>query len=204
MKLRGELLIRINYWKLFSILLLLISISWGTYNFYEDWHAGQLSKSILTEIKKINTKETIIQKYQPILQDKEMPTKKIDEYNYIGELRIESLKLELPVIDQWDYSRLKVAPSRYQGSYYDQNLIIAGHNYQSHFGPLLYIDEGAIVELVNVEGEVYRYQVIDTEELEPTEVSILLDGEFEKWDLTLFTCTSSTLARQIIRCKQIF
>ncbi|NLJ18254.1 sortase [Globicatella sulfidifaciens] len=195
---------KINRWKLISIVLLLISIGWGSYNYLEDWLAGQQSKTILSEMKLIKKNETVVEEYQPILQGKTMPTKQIGEYRYLGEIRIESLNLELPIIDQWDYPRLKVAPSRYQGSYYDQNLIIAGHNYHTHFGPLLYIDEGAIVELINVDGEVFRYQVIDTEELEPTEISVLVAGESEKWDLTLFTCTSSTLARQIIRCKQIF
>lgn len=201
---RGDDLKKINIWKLLSIFLLLISISWGGYNYFENWQAGRYAKQVISELEKTPKSEVVVQDYQPIYTGKEMPTQKIGDYYYLGELRIASLNLKLPVINQWDYERLKLAPSLYQGSYYEHNMIIAGHNYQSHFGPLLYINEGAVVEFINIEGEVFQYQVIDTQELEPTEISVLVSGETEEWDLTLFTCTNSTLARQIIRCKQIF
>lgn len=195
---------QINYWKLSSIILLLISISWGAFNYYENKEAGLQSAEVIQELRVAMPKGKLVTANQPIInQEKEMPKQKIDDYWYIGEIRIESLGIELPVMDQWDYDRLKISPSRYQGNYFNHNLIIAGHNYQTHFGPLLYINKGALVEIIDVNGNVYRYEVVDMQELKPTELSKLVQRETQDWDLTLFTCTSSTLARQIVRCRQI-
>ena len=46
----------------------------------------------------------------------EMPVETIDGVDYVGVLRIPSLALELPVISQWSYPLLKIAPCRYSGS----------------------------------------------------------------------------------------
>ena len=47
--------------------------------------------------------------------DMEMPTENINGIDYIGILRIPALELELPVISEWSYPRLKIAPCRYTG-----------------------------------------------------------------------------------------
>ena len=45
-----------------------------------------------------------------------MPTAQIDGYDYIGTLTIPALELELPVMAQWDYDRLTIAPCRQFGT----------------------------------------------------------------------------------------
>ena len=55
---------------------------------------------------------------------------------YIGYLTIPILKLELPVISEWSYERLQIAPCRQFGSTKTDDLVIAAHNYASHFGKL--------------------------------------------------------------------
>ena len=37
-------------------------------------------------------------------------------------------------MESWSYPKLKVAPCRYRGSAYLDDLIIAAHNYDRHFG----------------------------------------------------------------------
>ena len=64
-----------------------------------------------------------------------MATQEIQGYDYIAVLYIPVLELELPVMDQWDYTRLTVAPCRYTGSIYSNDLVIAGHAYEPHFWP---------------------------------------------------------------------
>ena len=58
-------------------------------------------------------------------------------YGYIGVLQIPSLDLTLPVISDWSYPALQIAPCRYEGSAYDGGMVIAGHNFDSHFGNYL-------------------------------------------------------------------
>ena len=80
------------------------------------------------------------------LPEGEMPTVELNGYDYIGVLEVASLELSLPVMDQWDYERLKISPCRFAGNVYEDNLVICGHNYSQHFQPLKYVpvDAGAV------------------------------------------------------------
>ena len=66
----------------------------------------------------------------------EMTEVEIDGYAYIGYLSVPKLELELPVMADWDYTRLRIAPCRYTGSIRGEDLVIMAHNYDSHFGRL--------------------------------------------------------------------
>lgn len=127
----------------------------------------------------------------------EMPVEKINGNYYIGTLEIESIGLKLPIISEWNYSRLHVAPCRYTGSAYLGNMIIAGHNYKYHFGPLADLAIGDRVQFTDMDGNVFVYEVIELETLAKRDVAKMLAGD---WDLTLFTCTYGGRSRVTVRC----
>ena len=77
--------------------------------------------------------EDLFQEYG-ISEPQEETVLTVYEYTYIGILTIPSLGIELPVQDEWSYPNLKIAPCRYAGTVADGNLIVAAHNYRSHFG----------------------------------------------------------------------
>ena len=52
----------------------------------------------------------------------------------------------------------------------------------------------------NANGIDYIYEVLEIEILKPTDVSKMIDNDF---DLTLYTCTSDGLNRITVRCNQI-
>ena len=116
----------------------------------------------------------------------EMPTVTIKGEAYIGTLRIPTLDLELPVISQWSYPGLKLAPCRYWGSAYQENLIIAAHNYKAHFGRIKSLEIGAPVAFTDVDGNHFHYVVEEIETLSATAREEMKAGG---WPLTLFTCT---------------
>lgn len=128
----------------------------------------------------------------------EMPSVQIDRFRYIGTVQIPAIGLELPVVDDWGYPQLKVAPCRYSGSVYQQNLVICGHNYSSHFGRLKNLQQGDSVVFMDMNGTVYRYKVAKIENLQRTDVREMESGG---WALTLFTCTTSGIARVAVRCQ---
>lgn len=130
----------------------------------------------------------------------DMPEKDIDETAYIGFLRIPLLRLELPVISQWSYPSLKLAPCRYEGSVYLDNLVIAAHNYKSHFGRLKELSPGDEVTFTDTAGNEFRYAVESLETLVPTAVEEMTSGEY---DLTLFTCTVGGQSRVTVRCNRV-
>ncbi len=128
-----------------------------------------------------------------------MPAVEIDGHGYIGTLEIPALELTLPVMDRWSYPNLKLAPCRYKGSAYLDGLIVAGHNYRTHFGRLDQLRTGAEVCFTDVEGNLFLYTVAQLEELAPTAVEEMESGG---WDLTLFTCTPGGKARLAVRCAR--
>ena len=129
----------------------------------------------------------------------EMPVRNIGGEDYIGVLEISSLGLTLPVMSEWSYPRLKIAPCRYTGSAYQGNLIIAAHNYRSHFGNLKELCEGDVVHFTDMDGNVFSYEVALLEILQPTDVDEMEGGD---WDLTLFTCTVGGKSRVTARCER--
>lgn len=132
--------------------------------------------------------------------DMEMPTENINGIDYIGILRIPALELELPVISEWSYPRLKIAPCRYTGSAYQDDLIIAAHNYNSHFGNLKNLREGDTATLTDMDGTVFTYEMAELEILQPTDIEGMDSGE---WDLTLFTCTIGGSSRVTARFERV-
>lgn len=110
----------------------------------------------------------------------------IDGSLYIGVMEIPSLSLTLPVHMDLSLPKLETAPCVYLGHLDQDNLVVAGHNYGSHFGNLYRLGAGAEISITNPNGQTYRYQVAEVSTIHQSEVARLMDRD--KWDLTLFTC----------------
>ena len=126
-----------------------------------------------------------------------MPVVKYDGQEYIGMLEIPSLELEIPVLSQWNPEGAKVAPCRYFGSAYQNNMVIAGHNYARHFRPIKNLPVGTEIIFTDGENRIFEYELGWIEVMDGTAVEEMLAGE---WDLTLFTCTYGGRARYAARC----
>ena len=130
----------------------------------------------------------------------EMPVEEIEGNGYIGLLEIPALGLSLPVMSQWSYPNLKLAPCRYSGSAYTGNFTIAGHNYSTHFGPIGGLNAGDSITFTDMQGNRFAYEVQVVETLEATAVEDMVS---EEWDLTLFTCDLSGESRITVRCLRV-
>lgn len=132
-------------------------------------------------------------------QDPTMTEVEIDGYKYIGYLSVPALALELPVMSEWDYRRLRVAPCRYTGSTKTDNLVIMAHNYARHFGNLTQLTEGELVFFTDMDGAASCYEVAEVVTMKPTAVEEMTAGEYA---LTLFTCTYGGRSRVAVRCDR--
>ncbi|MGN0479893.1 MAG: sortase [Hominenteromicrobium sp.] len=132
--------------------------------------------------------------------DTSMPEVIIDGRAYIGYVTLPTLGMELPVLSACSEEALRIAPCRYAGTVLDGNLVIAGHNYVSHFGPISGLSVGDTVLFTGADGAIYRYSVAETDILPATAVEDMTAGEF---DLTLFTCTYSGQERIAVRCMRV-
>ncbi len=122
----------------------------------------------------------------------------IDSTSYLGVLYIPALGLELPVISDWSYPDLNVAPCRYSGSVEEGNLVIAAHNYSCHFGNISSLNTGDEIIFTDGEGIMYTYSVVNSELIGGRNVPAMEEGS-EDWDITLFTCNLSGTNRVTVR-----
>lgn len=173
--------------------LILAALLLFLYNRSEDRRAGQEAESLLEDVR-----STMAANADP--EPQEEPAEEIT-YDYAGVIAIPDLSLELPVIDQWNYARLKVAPCRQSGAAADGDLVIAAHNYKSHFGYLDRLEPGASVIFTDMEGTVYRYAVEEIRQLEPEDVEDVSSVFSSEYPLVLYTCTPGGKARVAVFCQ---
>ena len=129
----------------------------------------------------------------------EIPTVQIDGYDYIGTLTIPALALEPPVMAEWDYDRLLIAPCRQFGTTQTNDLVIAAHNYTRHFGLLYELSPGDAVIFTAPDGAGIDYVVAEVRTLAPDEVEAVQNSGHA---LTLYTCTSGGVARTAVFCDR--
>ena len=177
----------------FSALLLLKN------NIHEDRKAGELSEMALSEILTvIEPRSTSEDEFTPL--SPELPVVEKDGYGYVGYLEIPSLELILPVMSDWDYERLALAPCRHAGSSRTDDLVIAAHNYTSHFGRLKELQAGDSVIFTDMDGIVNTYAVDRLETLSPDATETVLNSGC---DLVLYTCTVGGGARVAVFCERV-
>lgn len=183
-----------------GLLMMGVALLLTCYNVWDEKRAEAVGMVVLNELefKVANSTEDIVD-YE-FFPDVLMPTEEVEGEEYIGILDIPVLELSLPVISEWSYPRLRIAPCRYEGSAYTKDLIIAAHNYDCHFGTLKSLALGDVLTFTDMAGNCFEYEVAEMEILDGTAVRELEQGE---WDLTLFTCTLGGTNRVVIRCVEI-
>ena len=138
--------------KIFTItglLLFAAALALSVYNLWDDYRAEQSKEKLLEEYRDKNQNisdegeqaeesDGQIPDYQlnPEMEMPEVMLEELDGAACIGVLEIPEIDLKLPVLSKWSYPLLKKAPCRYSGSAYLDNLVIAAHNYRTHFGKL--------------------------------------------------------------------
>jgi len=178
---------------------LIAALGLTVYNLYDEYRAESSAETNVTQLK------TVIQdkapEEQPILPEPQvmMTALELDGRDYVGVLEIPSLELSLPIQDEWSDRLLKYSPCRYEGTIYD-GMIIAGHNYKSHFAKLKQLLPGDEVRFIDLDGNIWNYVVSGTEVIAGYDVERMKSGD---WDLTLFTCTYGGESRYTLRCTMV-
>lgn len=180
-----------------GLILVLAAVGLFAYNRWEEALAADAADNVLAQLQK-----EIPMDKNPTQENTTttMPTLQIDGCDYIGYVSIPSLSLELPVMDSWDYTKLKTAPCHYYGSYKTDDLVIAGHNYKKHFGGLKNLNVDSRIYFTDADGNIHTYTVVAIEVLKPNDTLQMVESEF---DLTLYTCTYGGGERVTVRCKRI-
>lgn len=178
---------------LLGVVCLLSSVGFVAYNRWENENAEDIAQDLLEDI------QSIIEEKQPEqFLPEEMATVKVDGYDCIGILSVPVLDLELPVLTDWNYAKLKKAPCHYYGTYYEKDFVIAAHNYKSHFGRLSKLQAGDIVVFTDINNIEHYYEVVLLETLPKNATKEMITSGF---DLSLYTCTPGGSNRVTVRCN---
>ena len=213
-----------------GVVLILSSLSLTGYNLWDNERAGKASEEIIesldratADLEPSDAPAAVDQNDSDVVfggddagsgagsgasSPDSMDVLNINGYEYIGTIEIPRLGIRLPVMSEWDYSRLKVSPCRYTGSYLTNDMVICGHNYAKHFSPIKRIGIGEDVYFTTVDKVVYHYTVCNRETVQPTDVKVMVENlknakennKAENWDLTLFTCNPGGQTRCAVRC----
>ncbi len=186
-----------KYLIILGILCILLSITLYIKNKYQELDTGKKSKEILDIIEtKINVSDK-----EEIKTNTEDLVLNISGYDYIGVINIPSLNIKLPIMRETDYDRLAISPCKYYGNITTNDLVLCAHDYVNQFGKISNLKEDDIVIITDVLGNNYVYKVVLTEELNPTDITNMIDSPF---DLTLYTCSYGALKRITVRCNRIY
>lgn len=174
---------------------------------YNKWEAGRAEKDsfrVMQEIREQYAVENTGTEASEAPDSGQQKTITVDGQEYIGYLSIPAVGLELPVMAEWSYAGLRIAPGRYSGSVETGDLVIAGHNYARHFSPIKYLEIGTEVDFTDAGQNVWHYWVSGVEKLDPYQVEAMTEkSEEDDWNLTLFTCTTGGRMRFAVRCRAL-
>ena len=162
-------------------------------NLNESMAAGSASDEMLSGV--LAQVPTTVMAYD---ETGEMPVVDVDGHSFIGTVQIPSLGLLLPIQSEWGKENARLSVCRYKGSAYENDLIVAGHNYLEHFGNLNQLSTGDTVIVTDMNGKSFYYEVANIETLGAYDVEEMEAGD---WDLTLFTCTVGGANRVTVRCE---
>ena len=197
---------------IFGALLLLASGGAALLHARQDEQAGRTARQAVTALQQLiespaETQETVGAPFSASPAPQETPAPhetakpaavELDGESYIGVLCIPSLGLELPVMEDWSYARLKIAPCRQFGSAAGGDLVIAAHNYKTHFGRLKELQEGDGITFTDLSGTEYAYRVDRVENVQPQDVAAVTESGAA---LTLSTCTPGGNTRVAVYCS---
>ncbi len=188
------------------------ALSLWIYNINEDKAAGeasyavleQLNAEILKPVESTSSDGNISAPLEedgplPYLYDKSITEFFVDGNSYIGVLTLPTLEIQLPVMTNWSYSQLKIAPCTYSGSPKNDDFVIMAHNYEHHFGKLEDLKPGDEAYFTDMDGVVSQYAVEFVEVLQATAIEDMTSGEYA---LTLFTCTYGGQSRVAARLSR--
>lgn len=129
----------------------------------------------------------------------DMPTVRTGDYDYIGYLSFPGHALTMPVAAEFSFPALEISPCRHTGSAYNDNLVVAGHNYNTQFAVLFELKSGDTVTFTDVDGNVFTYAVRGSTSVTPDDSETVMNSGYA---LTMYTCTWDTSARITVFCER--
>ncbi|MBO5004677.1 MAG: sortase [Clostridia bacterium] len=128
---------------------------------------------------------------------------RIGNSTVFGKIKIDKIGIEYPIIEYINDDSLwksicKISNNSVNGT---GNLCLAGHNMRNMtmFAKIKNLKVGDIVEITNIYGNKYIYEVYESFYVDPTEVEVLKNTS--ESIVTMITCNNTSSKRLIVRAK---
>ena len=133
-------------------------------------------------------------------------TQNLDSF-VIGIIEIDKINLHYPILSYSTESNLKISPCRFAGPMPNEvgNICIACHNNidNSFFGKLNLLNNGDIVKIYDISGNMVKYSIYEKYEVLNTDFSCASQDTYGQKIVTLMTCNSLKDTRIIFRAAEI-
>ena len=105
---------------LLGVVLLLAALGLYGYNRWEDAQAGAEAQTVVQDLQEKVVEQTQSAASAPAIDysslDPELPVVELDGYEYVGYVSIPAIGIDLPVMSEWSYPKLKISPCRQFGT----------------------------------------------------------------------------------------
>lgn len=146
-------------------------------------------------------------KEEKLEEYKNMPQEK-KGYKIIGKIEIPKLNLNTYILNETNTKSLKVSVTKLYGPDINQvgNFCIAGHNYINNkmFGGIKKLEKGDEIILTDTYDRKVKYEVYDTFQTDPKDVSALNQETGGDREVTLITCTTGAIKRVIVKAVEVY
>lgn len=131
----------------------------------------------------------------------------IDGYTVLGIIRIPTIGLEYPILNETTNTSMKKSITKFWGPGLNEigNLSLAGHNNKdgTMFGKVKRLKIGDIIEIEDLYKNTVKYEIFDMYVIEPNDVSCVESVEADTREVTLITCTNGNKNRLITKAREI-
>ena len=129
-------------------------------------------------------------------------------FKIIGKITIPKLKVENYILSETTTKSLKVSVTKLYGPEINKigNFCIAGHNYKNNkmFGGIKKLEKGDQIILTDTYGDSITYEVYETYQTDPKDVSALSQETLGDREVTLITCTFGAIKRVIVKAVEVY
>ncbi len=172
----------------------------------EENNGNTYNHSIAETEGNIVDEQNVIEE-QKTEEDKDKILDEYKGYRVSAKLEIPKINLETYILKQYSTQALKISVTKFWGAEPNTvgNFCIAGHNFQNKnmFHNLRKLTKGDKLTISdNTVGKV-DYEIYDTYQVRPEEVSCLSQKTNGKREVTLITCTMDSQKRIIVKAGEI-
>lgn len=152
-----------------------------------------------------NMDEIAQEKTTKLEEYKTMP-REISGHKVVGKIQISKINLEAYILAETNNKALKVSVTKICGPEINGigNFCIAGHNYNKFFAKIKNLKIKDNIILTDTYDHSVIYEVYDTFQTSPQDISCLNQDTKGEKELTLITCTKGATKRIIVKAVEVY